>query len=319
MKQRLSIKHITLITLYIMCCSSCLMFQHKRFASKTAAEVSDQINELSSEEKIRQIAKSAIEGAFDGTASPSSDENIQKLSANISAHLEKELNKVFNNLDTKTPGKKFSEGVVENLINKEVEAKLKELLSSTVLQTEADLKRTISELERQLNTSIDGVMYNVNDDIASLDESFQKALSNNLQDSVSNFVNNALADIELNTLSHKMSTELLSRELRDSIISLASEVQKNIDITEPIPGILSLLRQNAIIFSIVGFFLIASLIYWSYYLRKRSILGDDLTEILHNLKETEDNELIGKLEDFLREKGHYEFYKKQLERLKRRR
>jgi len=309
--------HIILLLIGVSTFNSCLLFQHKRLASKTAEQVSQSLQDLTNEEKVKKLAKSAIEGVMDGTSSETSRESLDELTRILSENIGQELNNVFAHLDTKTPGENFSNGVVNSLVNKEVEAKLKQLLANTANGAQEDFGQAIQNLEKDINKSLTGIVRNLNNQISTLDESLQAVLSNSLQDSLSHFFNNAIADIELKPLSHKISTDLISTELRDSIISLATAVQNNIDITEPLPGIVTLLRQNAIILSLLGFFLIASLIYWSYYLRKKSILGDDLTEILHKLKETDDQDLIYKLESFLKEKGHYEFYQQQVNRLKK--
>lgn len=303
--------------LLILSMNSCLLFQHKKFAERTAGDISQSLKDITDEERIKALTQSAMEGAMQGTSSPQSEESLNELTRILSENIGKELNKVFAKLDTRTPGENFTSGVVESLVNKEVEEKLKSLLANTAQGAEKDFGLAIQNLEKDISQSLVGIVRTLNAQISTLDESMQGVLSQNLQDSISSFFNTAIANVELRPLSHKISTELLSSELRDSIISLASAVQNNIDITEPLPGIVTLLRQNAIILSLLGFFLIAGLIYWSYYLRKKSILGDDLTEILHKLNETEDEELVTKLESFLKEKGHYDFYQSQVQRLKK--
>ncbi len=297
--------------------SSCIAFQHKKMGYKSVEKLNEKLDNITEPDKISTMSQKAVEGALSGSQTPESEESIQKLTQTITKNLEQELNKVFSKIDTRTPGQNFSKGIVESLINDEVETSLKEFITTTAKSTDENFSDAILSLENTLSASLKRVAASLDTELSSLDESLVNVLSQNLQDSLNNFLNNSIANINLQPLSKKISTELLSPELRDSIISLATAVQNNIDITEPLPGIVVLVRQNAILLAWLGFFLIASLIYWSYFLRKRSILGNDLTEILHNLNESEDRELTLKLENFLKEKGHYEFYKDQVKRLKK--
>lgn len=304
-----------LLALLMACISSCTLFHPDRIGYGSAESLGEKIDRISSEEHIREITRAAMEGALAGTASSTADSSLTALSEQLAKNIETELNGVFQRLDTKTPGRKFSRGVVENLISKEVENELKDFLGNTSRSAEKDFSSAIQGLEKSLSASIKNVFSGLDRQLSVMDESVGQVLSETLRDSLTAFMNASIADLELKPLSHKLSTELLSKELRDSIISLATEVQQNIDITEPFPDILRAIRQNAYLFVIFTFATIAFLIYWSYMLRNRRLLGDDFTEVIQNLDSSQDKILKERLEEFLKEKGHYEFYRREVNKL----
>ena len=311
------ISKLIFILIIFSCISSCALFQPGRIGVGSAKKISSRIDELTSESKIKDMTRAAMEGALSGSASPSADTSLQVLSERLAENIEDKLNEVFRNLDTRTPGKKFSRGVVDNLINKEVEHELKAFLTATSQHAESDLSAAIEGLEHSLTMSLDRVFRDLDKQLHGIDKSVEQVFSASLRDSMTAFVNVAVANLDLRPLSHKLSTELLSKELRDSIISLAADVQSNINLAEPIPDILRVVRQNAYYFAIFSFAIIAFLIYWSYSLRKRGILGEDLTEVIQSLNASEDEVLKARLENFLRDKGHYDFYKKEVTKMKK--
>lgn len=306
-------RYIPLLFLLLM--TGCTLFQPSRIGYRSAETIGKRIDSISSEQHIRSVTRSAMEGALEGTNSSASDSSIDSLSKRLADVIHKELNRVFQNLDTKTPGKKFSRGVVENLIGEEVKQELKLFLKSTSQEAEADLSIAIAGLEKSLSKSINNVFSGLDRQLSGMDESIGQVLSETLRDSLTSFINESIAQLELEPLSHKLSTELLSKELRDSIISLATDVQQNIDITEPFPDILRAIRHNAYLFAIFSFGIIAFLIFWSYKLRNRRLLGDDFTEVIYNLDSSEDRILKQRLEQFLKEKGHYEFYRREVNKI----
>lgn len=304
--------------LFILLFTGCTLFQPSKIGYRSAETIGKRIDSISSENHIRSVTRSAMKGALEGTTSGTADNSIDSLSKRLADVIHKELNRVFQNLDTKTPGQKFSRGVVDNLIGKEVEAELKSFLNNTSKSAEADFSSAIEGLEKSLSRSIRTVFADLNQQISGVDDSVAKVFSATLRDSLTAFVNASISELNLKPLSHKLSTELLSAELRDSIISLATEVQQNIDITEPFPDILRAIRQNAYLFAIFMFLIIAFLIYWSYSLRNRGVLGQDLTEVIQSLDDSEDIVLKNKLESFLKDKGHFEFYRREVNKMKKR-
>jgi len=206
----LSILLSLLIGLQICLLSSCAMFQPDRIGRGAAKQINETVDDLTSEERLKEMTKSAVEGAISGLSSKDSEEEMTKLSITLSETLGEKLSEVFEKLDTRTPGVKFAKGVTDSLISKEVEKQVSSFLSGVIHDTGGDINTELDLLTKNINESIASLIPNLDRQIASLDGSIEKVLSNKLKDSLSYFLSDALGNIELEDFSHKLSTELLS-------------------------------------------------------------------------------------------------------------
>lgn len=299
----------------IICClgSSCAMFQPDRIGRGAAKQIDDTIDELTDEERLKAITKSAVEGAISGLSSNDSEKEVSKLSEALAETLGTKLNEVFANLDTRTPGVKFAKGVTDSLISKEVEKQVTSFLSNTINKTGGDINREIDLLTANLNASIAELFPNIGNQIESLEGSLQKVLSETLRDSLSVFMSDALTNLELEGFSHKIATELLSRELRDTLRLMASEIQREINLTEDVPGFLELIKRYIYQFLAIAFLLIAALIYFRFKLKQREEYEEDMAATIDKMLEL-DPSLQDIFDDMMAEKNKLKTFKKQVQR-----
>jgi len=293
--------------------SSCAMFQPSKIGRGAAKQIDATVDELTSEERLKEMTKSAVEGAISGLSSKDSEEEISKLSVTLSESLGEKLNEVFDNLDTRTPGVKFAKGVTDSLISREVERQVTTFLSEVINKTGGDINNEVDLLTDNLNRSIASLFPNLDKQLSTLDGSIEQILSEQLKDSLSLFLTAALGNIKLQDFSHKVSTELLSAELRDTLKVMAAEIKREINLTEDVPGFLEVVRRYIYQFLAIAFFLIAALIYFSVKLKQRQDYEEDLTEALGIMMD-EDPALRTKLEDKLLQKDRLKLFQKQLKK-----
>ena len=124
-------------------------------------------------------------------------------------------------------------------------------------------------------------------------------------------MSSALGDVQLKDFSHKLSTELLSAELRDTLKIMAAEITHDINLTEDVPGFLDVIKRYALQFLALAFVLIAALIYFRYKLKQREDYEVDLAEAIGKVID-EDPALRGKLQNVLSEKDRWEIFREQL-------
>jgi len=291
---------------------SCALFQPDRIGKGAAKQVDKTIIDLTSEERLKRITKSAVEGAISGLSSNDSEEEISKLSESLSEKLGEKLNEVFENLDTRTPGAKFAKGVTDSLITKEVERQVTHFLSEVINQTGGDINKELDILTRNINRSISSLFPNLDKQISSLDESIESILSDQLKDSLTVFLSNILGDIELKDFSHKLSTELLSTELRDTLKTMASEIALEINLTKDVPGFLDVINRYAYQLMAIAFVLIASLIFFRHKLKQRVAYEADLAQAIGKVIDG-DPELRSKLQNILSEKDRWKIFKEQMD------
>lgn len=291
--------------------SSCAAFQPERIGKGAASQIDETIDDLTSEERIKEITKVAVEGAISGLSSEKSDKEISKLGETLSETIGVKLDELFSNLDTRTPGEKFAKGVTDSLITKEVERQVKSFLSGVVKEGGGDVNREIEILTEKINTSIASLLPNLDRQISSLDESLEKVLSEKLKDSLSLFLSHAIGNVELQDFSHKVSTELFSSELRDTLKRMAAEIKREIDPTTNVPSFIEVLRRYAYQFLAIVFFLIAALIYFRFKLKQRVEYERDLVDALDKMME-DDPSLKSNLEKKLSEKNRWTMLQDQL-------
>jgi len=291
--------------------SSCALFHPDRIGKGAARQVDKTIVDLTNEERLQQITKSAVEGAISGLSSNDSEEEISKLSITLSETLGEKLNEVFDNLDTRTPGTKFAKGVTDSLITKELERQLTQFLSGVINQTGGEITEELDLLTQNLNRSIASLFPNLDKQIASLDKSIEGVFTEQLKDSITVFLSSALGNVELEDFSHKLSTELLSAQLRDTLKIMASEIAREINLTEDVPDFLDVIKRYGLWFLALAFLLIAALIYFRYKLKQREDYEVDLAEAIGKVID-EDPALRSKLQNVLSEKDRWEIFKEQL-------
>jgi len=292
------------------------MFQPDRIGRGAAKEIGETVDDLTNEERLKEITRSAVEGAISGLSSKDSEEEISKLSITLSEALGEKLDEVFKNLDTRTPGVKFAKGVTDSLISKEVERQVTTFLSGVINKTGGDINREVDLLTVNLNESIASLFPNLDEQISSLDGSLQKILSQTLKDSLSTFISSALADLDLNGFSHKISTELLSSELRDTLKIMVSEIQREINLTEDVPGFLEVIKRYIYQFLAIAFFLIAALIYFRFRLKQREEYEEDMAAVIEGMLD-EDPGLKNKFEKMMADKNRLKVFKDQVKRRNR--
>lgn len=296
--------------------SSCAMFQPDRIGRGTAKQIDETIDNLTNEDRLKAMTKSAVEGAISGMSSKDSEEEISKLSETLAESLGEKLNEVFTNLDTRTPGVKFAKGVTDSLITKEVERQVTTFLSGIIHKSGGDINYEVDLLTENLNESIASLFPNLGRQIEGLEGSLQKILSTTLKDSLSTFISGALADLDLNGFSHKISTELLSAELRDTLRIVVAEIQREINLTEDVPGFLEVIKRYIYQFLAIAFFLIAALIYFRFRLKQREEYEEDMAAVIEGMLD-EDPSLKDKFEKMLADKNRLKVFKEQVKRKNR--
>lgn len=251
-------------------------------------ELNYKIDSLANEQNIYAITKSAVEGAISGTTTEASEEQIKKLGE----FLGRELDKAIKNIDTKKPGKNFSNGVTANLLNDEVEESLKNLVSNAIESANGDVSRAIADIEINLSKSLNKIFSNLNGNIDGLQENLANTLSDNLRDSLSFFLTEAIANIEFQELSSHISTELLSSELRDTLSQIVVDIKKEIGRED---GTFSNVKEYIFSALLLGF-LLGMLLIRYYFMRKSTLevqmakdMSDTFDEILANNPELKDN------------------------------
>ncbi|MBT8231589.1 MAG: hypothetical protein KJN84_03100, partial [Bacteroidia bacterium] len=239
----------------------------------------------------------------------------QKLSKVLSETLEKELNKVFTNLDTKTPGEKFSKGVTDNLLSKEVEKKITDMLSDIINTADSGVGIAIGNLDKNINESVSRIFRNLDANLSSLDKQIVQVFSKTLRDSLTGFINGFVEDVDLKALSSKISTDLLSVELRDTLLSIAREVKKEVPLKEDVTDIIGVIKENATSIILLLGAIIAGLMFLRARLKKKREEDLDIASVVHKAM-NDDEAFKNKLEKMLADKNRLEDFKKRIDKYK---
>jgi len=259
MKPIRSILFLSIITCLL---SSCLGSKLKTVGVDSVKEVTSTVDSLTQEEVVENLTKNAVEGALQGLGSEASEDEISKLSAALSASIGKELDKIFKNLDTRTPGSKFSKGVTENLLSKEVEKQVTDMLSKAINTADGDITIALKSIEGNLNESLNEVFENLNHNIRGLETVLMNTMSEKLRDSLSYFLTDALNGIQFDSVSSNISTDLLSDQLRDTLSQIVVDIQK--EISEGENSIFDAIKNIVILV-----FLLSLAWVWYFFNRKR--------------------------------------------------
>jgi len=241
-------------------------------------ELTHKLDSLTQRNAISELSKNAVEGAISGSTNEVSEEKIKELSEKLGI----ELNKALQNIDTKNLGSNFSQGVTEKLLSKEVELRLTTLVSEAVSKANGDVSLAINDIETDVEKSLDGIFKNLNSNISSLEKQIINSLSDRLKDSLSFFLTDAIAGIEFDALSERLSTELLSSQLRDTLSSMVIDIKKEIGKQD---GTLSPIADY-ITSAILLIFLLSMLWVWYFFHKKKKdkqIFENDLSDIFQNM------------------------------------
>ncbi len=281
--------------------NACTLTKPKSIAYDAAARIESRLDSLSSAENIQRLTKHAVEGAIQGLATDASEGEISKFSVALSKTLGKELNNVFQNLDTRTPGMEFSKGITDSLLNKTLELRLKAFVNNAVNSADGDLKLAISNIESNLSHSLDKVFSTLRYNISSLEKTLMDAMSQKLKDSLSYFLTDAINGIEFDSVSSHLSTELLSRELRDTLSSMVVEISQKVAINDQVESWGQWLTKNFIYGALFISFLVLLVSYLRTQIKKQDDYQAALTLIIEEMA-GDDNVLIQKLEKLLEKK-----------------
>jgi hypothetical protein len=278
--------------------SSCTLLKPKSIGYDAAARIESRIDSLSNAETIERLTKHAVEGAIQGLATDASEGEISKFSIALSETLGKELNKVFSSLDTRSPGIKFSKGITDSLLNKTLELRLKAFVNSAVSSADGDLKVAISNIESNLTHSLDEVFSTLRYNISSLEKTLMDAMSQKLKDSLSYFLTDAISGIEFDSVSSHLSTELLSRELRDTLGNMVLEISKKITINDQVESWGQWVKENFIYGALFISLLVLLVSYLRSQIKKRDEYETKLTLIMEEMA-GDDDELRQKFKRLL--------------------
>lgn len=303
------------LLLLVLLMNSCALFYPKDIGRNTVADLKDDIEELTSEDRIKGIVKSAVEGAFEGTATETSTHSIKELVDVLTEEIKSKLNPVLAELDTKTPAENLTNGAIDALTSDENKAKINALLTDILENADQDLKASVSSLEVSLNETVSGIVANLKSELADMDQTVAKVFSNVLQDSLSNLINGTIEGIDMEMISRRISTELLTKQLRDSINQIVKEASNSA--VDPLDSTLDLLKKN--LTSIL--LLIAGLVILIIYVRRRFVQKDhdmkhaqafakEMTKAVENLSTDGDTELETRIKKQLSDKDSYEKYRK---------
>jgi len=306
--------YFNLLVFIMLTLSSCALFQPKDIARNTVADLSNDIEKLTSPERINKIVQSAVEGALEGTSSEESAESINELVQILTKEIKEQINPALAELDLKTPIENATNGALNSLTSEENKAKINSLLTDILKNTDKNLKVTLEDLEKNLNSTISGVVLNLKQELAGMDKTIAKMFSDVLQDSLSSLVNGTIAGIDLEVIGNRLATELLTRQLKDSINVVLEGASESA--TKPIDAVLDLLKKNLIIVALV----VALLFYLGYRLRQMFVKKDhdakhaqdfasQMTKAIDKLSAENNMELEQKLKNMIDDKKSYDKYK----------
>jgi hypothetical protein len=294
--------------------SSCALFQPKDIGRNTVSDLTKDIERLTSEERIKGIVKNAVEGALAGTSSEASAKSIDTLVQILTKEIKDKINPVLAELDTGTPAKNLVNGAINTLTSDSTKAKIDSLLSNIIGNVDDDLKLTIEGLEANINKSISGIVTNLKKELAGMDQTIAKVFSNVLQDSLSSLINGTIAGIDMEMISKRIATELLTKQLRDTVSLMLSDASESA--TKPLDSILDLLKKNLISVALV----VAGLVLLLWWIRRKFVKKDkdakeaqdfasQMTKVIQQLSAENDMELEKKVKEMLKDKDSYEKYK----------
>jgi|GEM_PF-3126348 len=238
------VTNVCLLLLIFIGLDSCLLFKPKTAGLNSVERIEKKIDSLTSEAVIKNMAEKATEGVVSGLVTKHSDEEIEKLGKALGEIIAKELTGVFQRIDTRTPGTKFAKGVTDSLINKQLEQDLLELINNAVAQADGNLESTIQNIEANIKSGLDGISLNLDTNAAALEETMLKVMSKKLQDSLSGFLTTAISNVQLKHFSKSLSTELLSREFRDTLEEIVLDIREKVSIDEQVTFYYKVARNN---------------------------------------------------------------------------
>lgn len=294
--------------------SSCALFQPKDIARNTVADLNKDLTELTSETRIKGIVKSAVEGALEGTSSEESAKSINELVTILTKEIKDQLNPVLAELDTKAPAENLVNGAIESLTSEANKEKINSLLSDILRGADDDLKLTIDGLEKNLNKSVSAIVSNLKQELAGMDQTIAKVFSNVLQDSLASLINGTIAGIDMEMISKRISTELLTKQLRDTINLMLEGASESA--TRPIDSVLALLKKNLVYVAVV----IAGLILLVWWIRRKFVkkstdmeqakaFASEMTKAIEKISAEDHLELEEKIRKRLSDEKIYDKYK----------
>ena len=260
---------------------SCLLFKPKTVGLESVERIENKIDSLSSEEVVGNMSKRVVESAVEGLNSNQTDAQIAQLSEELADKIGEKLSEVFQRIDTRTPGVKFAKGVTDSLINKQLENDLLELLNASIDRADGNLTVAIKHIEENLNSTIGSIARTFETNSSVIEEALLETLSERLQDSLSFFLTDALSNVQFNSFSNQLSTELLSRQFRDTLGEIVVEIKERLSFESEVEGWYYVLRENFVQAALF----IAALVIVVTYLRNtihHMSNSDSLREMLHN-------------------------------------
>jgi len=225
---------------------SCLLFKPKTAGLESVQRMEKKIDSLSSDEVISNMSKTAIESAVEGLNSDHSEDELQQLSEELAEKIGKELDGIFRRLDTRTPGVKFAKGITDSLINKQLENDLLALLNTSIDRADGNLAEAIKHIEQNLSASISAVTNTLSDNASVIEQALLETLSTRLKDSLSYFLTDALNNVEFKSFSTHLSTELLSRQFRDTLGEVVLEIKEKLSFENQVESWYKVLKDNFI-------------------------------------------------------------------------
>ena len=248
---------------------------------ESVERIENKIDSLSSEEVVGNMSKRVVESAVEGLNSNQTDAQIAQLSEELADKIGEKLSEVFQRIDTRTPGVKFAKGVTDSLINKQLENDLLELLNASIDRADGNLTVAIKHIEENLNSTIGSIARTFETNSSVIEEALLETLSERLQDSLSFFLTDALSNVQFNSFSNQLSTELLSRQFRDTLGEIVVEIKERLSFESEVEGWYYVLRENFVQAALF----IAALVIVVTYLRNtihHMSNSDSLREMLHN-------------------------------------
>ncbi len=303
-----------LLILFMLTLSSCALFQPKDIGRNTVADLSTDIEKLISPDRINKIVQSAVEGALEGTSSEESAESIKELVQILTEEIKSQINPALDSLNTKAPAENLVNGAIDAISSEQNKAKIDSLLTSILRNTDKNLEVTLGQLEKNLNRTISGVVTNLENEVAGLDKTIAKIFSDVLQDSLSNFINGTIEGIDMAMISKRVSEELLTKQLRDTIGLIFKNASE--EALGPAEVLLNAVKKNAIKVALV----IAGIIFFFWWLRRRFVKMDKdakeahgnaaaLAKAIRDISAEGDIELERKIKEKMVNNDAYDKYK----------
>jgi len=245
---------------------------------------------------IDSMTMAAMSGILTKLSDTISENQLDSISARINRILVKYLNESFKNLDPGPVGQNFTKGAMQPILDTATEHRLQDMIHAVSLKASEDLTATIRSMMSELNSP---------NSKAQLNSLLLSLFSKTNADSLSGFINRAVAKVNFELIGHRLAEELLEANVKPQIDSIArtavrsifQEIQKD----KNAKGFFSDIR-NILILGIGLLGLVMALLFWINR-RKAMELNKMFVQAIEDLDGNHSNKAKKAVEDQARARG----------------